>query len=216
MAKSGNYDENGQRKGFVFYRNFRDFIFDNLNDIQNNSSQEYSQDLQDLFAAIKGLLDFGLEDISENDLLEIAYSKTRYRDFLKAAKEAIKSARENGAKGKNNYPLDKISNGEEVKEWLDERFNNFMKPKQIQTIARKLAEERENIDFLDYCYNELNTRGTFDQNGIAKMFAAGKIFEDDFLVKYRQIQKPLETLCAEDSESNVDMFDGSTEEEILF
>ncbi len=212
------YDNEGKRKGFVFYRNFRDFFFDTLEDLKKEYEIIYPEQLQILLTVFKALLDFGLEDISEEEFLNIAYSYSRYRDTLKSHMEGIKKAHERAAKGKNNYPLTYIPNGEEIKKYLDNKFPDFMKPKQIKNIAIRLNAENETISFLDYCYKDLANRGTYDHKEIAKMFASCKIFDDDFLIKYRQINRTLEALSAasQNEESNADMFDGTEAEEITF
>lgn len=211
------YDNEGKRKGFVFYRNFRDFFFDTLEDLKKDYDLNYPEQLQILFNVFKALLDYGLEDISEEEFLKIAYSYSRYRDTLKSHMEGIKKAHERAAKGKNNYPLTYIPNGEEVKKYLELKFPDFMKPKQIKNIAIKLSAENETISFLDYCYKNLANRGTYNHKEIAKMFASCKIFEDDFLMKYRQIDKALEALStASQEENNSDMFDGTEAEGITY
>ena len=212
------YNEEGKRKGFVFYRNFRDFFFDTLEDLKKEFNIEYPDQLQNLLTVFKALLDYGLEDITEEEFLNIAYTYSRYRDILKSNMEGIKKAHERAAKGKNNYPLTFIPNGEEVKNYLESKFPGFMKPKQIKTIAIKLSAENETISFLDYCYKDLVNRNTYNEKEIAKMFASCKIFEDDFLIKYRQINKTLETLSAasQNEENNNYMFDNTEAENITF
>ncbi len=220
MAKSGIYkyrDGKLVRTSFPFYDSWLEFYQDRVQEF-TNSETDNNSDMLCFLKFFNSFLNYAMEKITLEDLMKDANNDRLYISFLKQASPIILDYIEKTKIGKNNYPLDKIKNGNEVKEWLSKKFNNDFSftPKQIQNIAKKLEEENESIDFLEYAYNDLQNRKDtkdgkeYDIKAICKMFAGQNIFDEDFLVKYRQLKLPKDSL----SEKSVIDYNYMTNNEI--